>query len=1171
MEAANERSAFVSVLDKSSEFGELMRCIKENILPVNVITGVGAQRAHLIFAAIKKLDRPAFILTATEMEARTLADDLSFFAPDDVVHFCAREYVYYDVESMSRDVSIKRLSALSRLLDEDKKHIVVASVASALSHCIPKKDFKDNILKFTVGEICDIDNLSEKLVLMGYRREDTVEGCGQFSIRGGIVDIFGSDMENPVRIEFFDDEVDSIRSFDAESQLSIDKIKEAVVYPCREIIFDDDKKEELLSSMRSSLAKLKRKKSDMSAAIEHLSSDIERLCEKRYFESLDKYIYDIYNNVPTIFDWLCDDTLFFIDEMRKVNESAKSFEWDMSETTTSLMEKGVLAPEKKEFTLKYADAIDMLSKKSLIGLAAMSFASPDYRAKNNIDLSIKGLNSFHGKIEFLCDDLDVWHKKNASVVILAGGSSRAKNLCSQLNNLGIECVYSADISEILPGKIVVTTGSLSSGFEYPLLGFVLISEREIFIKNKRKKHRIDKSQGAKINLFADISVGDYVVHQTHGIGRYEGIQKLLVDKVEKDYLKISYQGTDNLYVPVDQLDLLYKYIGGADKRVHVNKLGGADWNKTKARVKKSTADLAEHLLKLYAEREKTKGYAFGADTPWQREFEDIFEYVETEDQMRSIEEVKKDMESTRPMDRLLCGDVGYGKTEVAMRAAFKSVMESKQVAYLVPTTILAMQHYNNFSQRMHDFPVKVEMLSRFRSAAQQKETLKRLKTGETDIVIGTHRLLQKDIEFKDLGLLIIDEEQRFGVAHKEAIKQMRKNVDVLTLTATPIPRTLHMAMVNIRDMSVISQPPDNRYPVQTYVMEKNDDILADAIRKEIGRGGQVYYLYNSVSGIHSAAKRIKELVPEAKVGVGHGKMREEELEEVMMQMLDGEINVLVCTTIIETGLDIPNVNTIIIENADRLGLSQLYQLRGRVGRSNRIAYAYLTYQRDKAISDVAQKRLSAVREFTEFGSGFKIAMRDLEIRGAGNLLGAQQHGHMDAVGYDMYCKLLKESVSEMRGESVEETINTTVDLPVDAHIPQDYIKNQNVRIDIYKKIASIGSLQDSYDVEEEIEDRFGTIPASVKNIIDIALIKAYAQQMGVVEVVKNDNAIRFSLDAKSIDMKVISGIVSLTKGNALFSAGEKPYLLIRKVPSAQSELLSNIKFLLQSMKELRSE
>ncbi len=1161
---------FETVFDNYSEFEELIRCIQNNITPVNVITGVGAQRAHLLFGVQKKLNRPIFVLTATDVEAQTLVEDLRFFfAPEQVLLFPSKEYVYYDIDSVSREMSLQRLAVLAQLADGTQGKIVVAGIDAALQYSADKKAFTENILHFTVGGTADIDTLSEKLVTMGYVREDMVEGCGQFSVRGGIVDIFGAGSENPVRIEFFDDEVDSIRTFDVGEQRSIDKLERVTAYPCREILFDTAGKEKLSAYMEKTLAKLRRSKEDVSDAVEHLAADIERLAEKYYFASLDKYVYNIYDRIPTILDWLSDDTLYFIDEPRKVGERAKSFEWDMGETVSALMEKGVVLPEKKPFAAEYKTVMHELGKKSLIGLGGVSFASPDYRAKQHLDFGIKSLHSFHGKMEFLYDDLRAWHQKKSTVIILAGGHSRAQHLCTELNNQNIECVYTEKLEHITRGKTVVTTGSLAGGFEYPLVGFVLISDREIYLERRKSRKTQQDKSAAKIRSFTDISPGDYVVHQTHGIGRYEGIQKLSVDKVTKDYLKISYQGTDCLYVPVDQLDLLYKYIGGTDKAVHVNKLGGADWNKTKERVKKSTADLAEHLIKLYAEREQTKGYAFSADTPWQREFEDSFGYIETPDQMRSIEEVKRDMESQRPMDRLLCGDVGYGKTEVAMRAAFKAVMDSKQVAYLVPTTILAMQHYNNFAQRMHDFPIRVEMLSRFRTAAQQKETIARLKTGETDIIIGTHRLLSKDLEFKDLGLLIIDEEQRFGVAHKEALKEIRKNVDVLTLTATPIPRTLHMAMVNIRDMSVITQPPENRYPVQTYVMEQNDDILADAIKKEIGRGGQVYYLYNRVSGIQGVARRIKALVPEARVGVGHGKMKEEELENVMMDLMDGEINVLVCTTIIETGLDVPNANTIIIENADRMGLAQLYQLRGRVGRSNRLAYAYLTYRRDKMITDVAQKRLGAIREFTEFGSGFKIALRDLEIRGAGNLLGAQQHGHMDAVGYDMYCKLLKESVDELRGEHTEEEAATTVDLRVDAHIPESFIRNQNQRIDIYKKIASIASLQDSYDVEEEIEDRFGTIPQPVRNVIDIALIKADAHALGIIEVTQSDKGVMFVFDLKRVDMKAVSGIISQSKGKALFSAGERPYLIVREQPDSPEKLLSNIKFLLQCMKELQ--
>lgn len=1162
--------SFEKVLEGYGKFDELTKCLKEKITPVNVIAGVGAQRAHLIFGAQKKLDRNAFVLTATDLEAQNLCADISFFAQDSVVWLPSREYVYYDIDSVSREMSQKRISALVQMDDKTKKHIIVASVSAALSYCCERAVFEQNIICLEDGGAASLDEITSKLVAMGYTREDMVEGAGQFSVRGGIVDIFGADMELPIRIEFFDEDIDSIRSFDPDTQLSVEKLRNVKIYPCREIIFDEDKREKLINYMKRTLARLEKKEDETSLfAAQQLCADIESLSEKYYFASLDKYIYDIYGKIPTVADWLDDDTLVFIDEPRSVSESAKGFEWDMGETISALMEKGVILPGKKQLYEKYTSLIARLSQMSMAGLAAVSFSSPDYRAVQNIDFASKSINSFHGKLDFLCDDLRSWHAKKAAVVILAGGTKRAENLCTELNNLGIECVYSSKLYDIAQGKIIIMTGSLSGGFEYPLIGFVLISDREIFIEKRRGKHKLQDKSASKLRSFTDISPGDYVVHQVHGIGKYIGIQKLTVDNLTKDYLKIAYQGSDNLYVPVDQLDMLYKYMGGTDKKVHVNKLGGVEWSNTKQRVKKSATDLAEHLIKLYAERERTKGFAYSADTPWQREFEDTFGYVETPDQMRSIDEVKKDMENVRPMDRLLCGDVGYGKTEVAMRAAFKAVMDSKQVAYLVPTTILAMQHYNNFSERMKDFPIRVELLSRFRTPAQQKETLKRLKTGETDIVIGTHRLLQKDVEFKDLGLLIIDEEQRFGVAHKEAIKRLRKNIDVLTLTATPIPRTLHMAMINIRDMSVLTQPPEERYPVQTYVMEHNDDILADAIKKEIARGGQVYYLYNRVAGIQTVAKRISSLVPEALVGVGHGKMNEEQLESVMFELMEKQINVLVCTTIIETGLDIPNVNTIIIEDADRMGLAQLYQLRGRVGRSNRLAYAYLTYKKDKSISDIAQKRLGAIREFTEFGSGFRIAMRDLEIRGAGNLLGAQQHGHMDAVGYDMYCKLLKEAVGEIKGEVPEKTVETAVDLPIDAHIPENYIRNQGLRIDMYKKIAAISSIEDSYSVEEELEDRFGTIPQSVQNIIDTALIKNMASSLGIKELTQSDKGLMLTFEEGQIDMKVISGIATQSKGNALFSAGKAPYLIFRRVPSTQRETLDNIKFILQSMKELQ--
>lgn len=1160
---------FASVLDQYQEYNEYIRCLSSGITPVSMLTGAQPQKAHLIYSACQRMGTGALVVVPSDLEAQGLAQDLQFFAGDDVLYFPSKEYVFYDVDTVSREMMAKRIGVIAQLAKGDRPYIVVAGIDAVLQYSADRDRFVASTLTLTLGEQIDIKQLAEKLVDMGYTREDMVEGQGQFSMRGGIVDIFPADRAEPVRIEFFDDEVDSIRTFDVSSQLSVDKQETVTITPCRELLFTKKQREQAVSALTEELKRLHRKKNDLSLAISQLQADIERFGETAYFASMDKYVHLLCGRIPTLLDFFASDTLYFIDEPRRVSERARSFAMDLAEIVTELLEKGVLYSGKQIFFYDYKEFVRRVCATQLTLMSTLNASSADYRAKQALSLTVKSLHTFHGKIEFLYDDLREWHMQKNAVVVLAGSAGRAQRLASSLTAADIECIYSEE-PKAAEGQTVITTGSLSAGFSYPLIGFVLVSDREVFRPSRRR--RASKMDDAnRLHSFTDISPGDYVVHQTHGIGRYEGISKLTVDGVVKDYLKIAYQGTDSLYVPTDQLNLLYKYIGATDRHVHVNKLGGADWNKTKARVKASTTELAQQLIRLYAARMQETGYAFSPDTPWQREFEDTFAYTETDDQLRCIEEVKADMEATRPMDRLLCGDVGYGKTEVALRAAFKAVMDSKQVAYLVPTTILAMQHYNTFVQRMKDFPVRVEMMSRFRTAAQQRETLKHLKSGETDIVIGTHRILQKDLEFRDLGLLIVDEEQRFGVAHKEKLKEIRKNVDVLTMTATPIPRTLHMAMVNIRDMSVINQPPENRYPVQTYVMEYNESVIADAIRKELGRGGQVYYLHNRVNGIFSAARRVEALVPEARVGVGHGQMKEEELEDVMLDMVEGEINVLVCTTIIETGLDIPNVNTIIIENADKMGLAQLYQLRGRVGRSNRMAYAYLTYRRDRVLSDVAQKRLSAVREFTEFGSGFKIALRDLEIRGAGNLLGAAQHGHMDAVGYDMYCKILKESVNELQGVATEEKKAATVELSLDAHIPEDFIKSQDQRIDIYKKIAAIESMEDSYEVEEEIVDRFGDLPQSVQNVIDIARIKAEATSLGITEITQKADGVLLVFDEKRLDMQMILSVAAQQPKELMFSAGERPYLTLRtKHVHEKSQLLANIKFVLQRMKELRS-
>lgn len=1158
--------SFEMVLEASKDFNELERRLSENITPISVISGAQAQKVHLIYAASKKFGKDILAVYPSDFEARAAHIDYRFFDSENSYFYPSKDYVFYDVDTVSRASVYDRLTVCEQMCAGSGARVVFTSISALMQFSADFSTFVSHRLTFRVGEEHDVEKVLESLVEMGYVREDMVEGVGQFSFRGGILDVFSPNLENPIRVEFFDNEVDSVRFFDTSSQLTVSKVESVDICVCRELSLSESQKQELTDALKGELIKLKRKKLNVDLAIEHLSADIEKISEAAQFSAIDKYVFQIFGKIPSFFDFLSDDTLCFLDEPKRTVEEAKSFDTEFSQTVSELLDRGVLYPSNKHFIIGYNEAIEKLLSYKMVCTSMVQGSMPLISPKVQINFTAVPVNSFHGKIDYLFDDLRDWKRKKATVVILAGGEQRCKSLVTSLNNADIESIFIKEFSKSCYGRINVMKGSISGGFYYPGENFVLISDREIFNENRRRKVRTKQSDENKIRSCADISPGDYVVHQIHGIGRYEGIQKLTTLGNTKDYLKISYHGTDKLYVPTSQIDMLYKYIGNSDRKVSVNRLGGADWNKTKARVKAAAGDMAKGLIALYAAREKEAGYSFSADTEWQRQFEDNFAYTETPDQLKCIEEVKKDMESARPMDRLLLGDVGYGKTEIALRAAFKAVMDSKQVAYLVPTTVLAMQHFNTFQSRMQDFPVRVEMLSRFRTPKQQKETLKRLKTGETDIVIGTHRILQKDLLFHDLGLLIVDEEQRFGVGDKEKLKQIRKNVDVLTLSATPIPRTLQMSMVNIRDMSVISEPPQNRYPVQTFVMDYNEQVVCDAIKKELARGGQVYYLYNKVKSIYHVAERIKELVPEANIGVGHGQMSEAALEDVMYDVVCGNINVLVCTTIIETGLDISNVNTIIIEDADKMGLAQLYQLRGRVGRSNKMAYAYLTYRRDKSLSEVAQKRLSAIREFTEFGSGFKIAMRDLQIRGAGNILGSQQHGHIDAVGYDMYYKILQEAVDELNGVAPKEEINCLIELDVDAHIPESYISNQEQRIDAYKKIASIEDEADYYDIIDELTDRYGDIPKSAMNVITIAAIKAEAIAQGIFEISQKDENVIIKFTKGKFNMESVAKAIGHYKGKLLFSAGEVCYLTLKQKGVSQKELLDNVKILLQMIK-----
>lgn len=1149
---------FKNLLSEYGEYSDFCAALKSGKTPISTCGIVQSAMPQFIFGAHEK---KSWIITYSDQEAKQMLFDLELYT-DNVYLFPAKEYVFFEIDAQNRHNENMRLEALVNM--QRNGGITVTSLEALLQYTIRPEVLKDSTLSLKLGDQCDPEELSEKLVKMGYVREEEVSGKGQFSLRGGILDVFSPQDENPCRIEFFDIEIDSLRSFDTMTQRSFGNVEEICIIPCREL--SEYNKAELIEKLESEIKKLKRKKSDQSKIIENIEADIERIGELGELSSICRYIGLIFDEIPTLLDHIDDESLVFLIEPKRIAERAKTLVWEQSEVLEDLNSKGLLIPGYTKLWQAYENAVSYLQNKKLVSVNSLTHSAINYNYNSIFNFITKTTVSLHGKVEYLYDDLVKRQQDGETVVVLVSNRLRGENLSGTLNDKGIKCRYIHDNPEFEKGEIVIVRGDLAKGFEYPEIGFTLISDREIFSVGIKKSSRAVKSAN-RLKAYTDINIGDHVVHRAHGIGEYKGIKKMTTGGITKDYLHIAYRGTDSLYVPVDQLDMLYKY-SGKEGNVRLSKLGGTEWSKTKQRVREATGDMAKQLVSLYAARASTKGHAFSEDTPWQRDFEDRFIYQETEDQLRSIEEVKNDMESDKPMDRLLCGDVGYGKTEVALRAAFKAVMDSKQVAYLCPTTILAMQHYETFSKRMDKFPIKVEMLSRFRTTAEQTKILKKLKTGEIDIIIGTHRILQKDLAFKDLGLLIIDEEQRFGVAHKERLKELKKNVDVLSMTATPIPRTLHMSMVSVRDMSLLETPPENRYPVATYVLEHREDVLIDAMKKELSRGGQVFYLYNRVSGIYRIAEWIKSQLPEANVAVGHGKMQENELEDIMYDMVNGKTDILVCTTIIETGLDIPNANTIIIENADRMGLSQLYQLRGRVGRSAKNAYAYLTYKRDGILSETAEKRLSAIKEFTEFGSGFKIAMRDLEIRGAGDILGAQQHGHIDSVGYDMYCKILAESVQEAQGKTVKEDTSATIDLKVDAFIPERYIKSNSIRIDTYKQIAAIENADDASEVTDELTDRFGDIPQAVYNLIQVAEIKALCNNIGVEEVNEKGEYVNIEFSDDALLPEYIQYIMEHHSRDIVISALKKPTIKYRF--SDKKKMLSNIKFLLQRLNELHN-
>lgn len=1156
---------FVTPLLELEEYKQVLSSVMNYKRPVNIIGPSESQKAHICYALCHHSRQKGIFVAHNEMQARKLFEDFSFFLGEDVLFYPAKEIMLYDVEAKSYDTVYQRLMVLDRVSRGD--YALVITSVEAISHKLVHPDLLNSgIIEIDYHSRIDLEDLTRKLIMMAYERVEYVERHGQYAVRGGIIDIFSIDAENAVRLELFGDEIDSIRMFDVNTQRSTGQIDSVRIIPAREIIYAPVRKKEIIAAIGADMIQVGKKNQSLT---QRVNGDMERLKESWYFPGIDRYIPYIADPAFSLLDYAVGDPLVFMDEPFRQKQRLDNLLLEHGEICKAMLEKGQLLPQLRSMHFDYETILLKTERKKVL---SMNMIHAENQLINGVVYNIpcRIMGSFQGNVDLLAGSLAGWKKDKNRVLLLSGTRGRGERLRETLFEKNIEAVYTDTAAEpVQPGQVVITHGSVNRGFEYPTIGFVVVSDKEVFGQDRKKLAKTSsKHKGRPISLFSDLSVGDYVVHQAHGIGQYIGIEKLMVESVKKDYLKIRYQDGAFLYIPTNQLDLIQKYIGSEGKQPKVSKLGGSDWIKTKSRVKESLRELAAELIRIYAQRQAAKGFAYSKDTIWQKQFEEQFPYEETDDQLKCIEEIKEDMESGRVMERLLCGDVGYGKTEVAIRAIFKAAMDGRQVAYLVPTTVLAQQQYNSFVERLKDFPVTVDVISRFRTQSDQKRILKDVKTGNVDVLIGTHRLLQKDIHFKELGLLVVDEEQRFGVAHKERLKNFAPGVDVLTLTATPIPRTLHMSLVGIRDISVIEDPPEERYPVQTYVMEYNKDVVKDAIIREIGRQGQVFYLYNRVRTIDIRASELQMMVPEARIAVAHGQMDERQLEDVMMSFIRGEFDVLVCTTIIESGLDMPNVNTIIVEDADRMGLAQLYQLRGRVGRSNRLAYAYITYKKDKIVTEIAEKRLQAIKEFTELGSGFKIAMRDMEIRGAGNLLGSEQHGHMESVGYDMYCRLLDEAVRELKGEPVKrEEAEITIELNISAYIDDSYIGAEGKKIEMYKKIAAIRDEQDVLDIHDELTDRYGEIPGPAENLIKIAHIKALAHDLDFSSVSEKNETIIFSIaNAKNINFRAIGKAAEKYKRQLLFNAGTTPYLVLRVLPGQRSSLLDNIKILLQDLK-----
>ena len=1179
-------NTFTQPLYELKEFTQVRKNLEAGQTPVYVTGCIDSQKCHLLYG-LSEQARYRVIVTYNEIKAKEIYDDFKLYDKN-VYLYPAKDIIFFSADIHGNAIIQNRIKILQRLI-EGLDTTIITTIDGGMDRILPLEYLKNQVITLTEAQTLDFSKLQKQLVDLGYDRQGQVEAPGQYAVRGGILDVFPLTEETPFRIELWGDEIDTIKTFDVVNQRSIERVEEIKIYPAVEFVLNSDQIVRGLKKIRDEqkeYVKTLRQENHQEAAsriqsiVEEFSENIESFIGN---VNVDSYVKYFYNDTVSLFDYFnTEDTVFFVDEPIRIQEKGEAVETEFREGMIGRIEKGYILPGQMDAIYSYKDLLVKINRQRVVLLSMMEHKVPFFAPKHHYDFTVKSINPYNNNFEILVKDLEQWKKNGYRVILLSGSRTRANRLSEDLREYDLNAFYSDNMERIVQnGEIMITYGSLHRGFEYPMLKLVIISDSDIFGAEKKKKRKKKEYEGTKINSFTDLNIGDYVVHENHGIGKYLGIEKIVVDKVTKDYMKIQYADGGILYILATGLDVIQKHSGGDAKKPKLNKLNSPEWKHTKQRVRSAVRDVAKDLIELYAKRQEKQGYQYQPDTVWQKEFEEMFPYEETDDQLSAIEATKRDMESTKIMDRLICGDVGYGKTEIAIRAAFKAVADGKQVVLLVPTTILAQQHYNTFVQRMMDFPISIDMLSRFRTAAETRKIKERLKAGTLDIVIGTHKVLGKDMAYKNLGLLIVDEEQRFGVTHKEKIKTLKENIDVLTLTATPIPRTLHMSLIGIRDMSVLEEPPVDRHPIQTYVLEHNEEIIREAINRELARGGQVYYVYNRVNGIDEVANMVAKLVPEANVAFAHGQMKERELENIMFDFINGEIDVLVSTTIIETGLDISNANTMIIDDADRLGLSQLYQLRGRVGRSNRTSYAFLMYKRDKLLKEVAEKRLQAIREFTELGSGFKIAMKDLEIRGAGNLLGAQQSGHMESVGYDLYCKMLNEAVKSMKGEvGEEENFETSIDMDIDAYIPSTYITNEYQKLDMYKRIAQIHTEEEFLDLQEELMDRFGELPSSVNNLLNIALIKARCHAVYITNFVQKGNSIKMVLYQKAkINADGIPALLEKYKPNLKMTMEANPYFTYTLQPIKKgakldvytifvntNELIDDLKTLIQETK-----